>query len=808
MRKSSFNDNWIYHQGGGSALESLLGNAVQKNITLPHDAAVEMSRDPSALGGSGNGFFQEKSCYYTKTFTPDPADNGKEIYLEFEGVYQNAFVYVNGAFAGKHPYGYSPFSLNITNFLAYGQPNTIKVVIKNSVASGRWYTGTGIYRDVNLLVGNRLHLIPEGIHLSTVSAEEGLATVRCDATIAYSGIGVLDASLTVQLLDTDGAVVAENTVPVTMFEGMQKTVRQNLYVKNPKLWDVDSPNLYSYRAIVKEAEQTVDEEIGTFGIRTLQLDVVHGLRINGKKVKLRGGCIHHDNGIIGTAEFPHAAEERIRKLKEAGYNAIRSAHYPISKCLLNACDRLGMLVMDEFSDVWTATKVDFDYGVHMTEWWQQDVTAMVNKDYNHPCVILYSIGNEICEAGNKYDVQWGQKLAELVRELDGSRYVTNCLNLVMCVLDQIAAQYLGNSDGTAEINTAMDQLGPLLEMVVRSDMVAQATQEAFAQVDIAGYNYAAARYEQDGSLYPNRIIVGSETNPQDLDKNWELVEKLPYVIGDFSWTAWDYLGEAGIGKMFYDEPMGLGVYADYPYKAAYCGDMNLIGDRRPVSYWRETIWGLRSAPYLAVRPPKYHDAPRRKTEWCFSDAVRCWNWEGYEGKPITVEAYTDAQEAALYLNGILLDKKPVGTQKKAMVLFETVYEPGTLEIVAYRNGVETGRDRIVSAQGPVELTASSDAKIIPADGSNICYVDIALTDENGNLHFSACKAVSVAVKGPGLVQGFGSAHPNSQENYFDTVANTYEGRLRAAIRATGKGDITVTLCADGCQTVSVHITAE
>lgn len=808
MKKRRFNDNWVYHSGGGSAIESLLGIEQQKMVTLPHDAAVEMPRDPSTLGGSGNGFFQEKNCYYTKNFTPDGEDTGKEFYLEFEGVYQNAFVYINGAFAGKHPYGYSPFALNITRFLVFGQPNTIKVVVKNSIASGRWYTGTGIYRNVNLLVGNRLRLVPEGIHLSTISAEEDLATVRCDATITYSGIGTRDATLTVQLLDADGTVVAENTAPVTMFEGMRKTVRQNLYVRNPRLWDVEKPNLYRYRAVIQESGAVLDEEIGTFGIRTLQLDVVHGLRINGKTVKLRGGCIHHDNGILGTAEFPHCALTRVRKLKEAGYNAIRSAHHPMSSSLLDACDRLGMLVMDEFSDVWTATKVDFDYGTHMTEWWQQDVAAMVNKDYNHPCVILYSIGNEICEAGNKHDVQWGQKITELIREIDPTRYTTNCLNMVMCVLDKIAAQYLGSADGAAEINTAMEQLGPLMEKIVRSDAVAQATQEAFGQVDIAGYNYAAVRYEPDGVQYPNRVIVGSETYPPDLDKNWELVERLPHVIGDFSWTAWDYLGEAGIGKMLYDEPARLGVYAAYPYKAAYCGDFNLIGDRRPISYWREIIWGLRRAPYLAVRPPQYHGVVRRKTEWCFTDAVRCWNWEGCEGKPITVEAYTNAQEAALYCNGRLLEKKPVGTEKKAIVLFETVYEPGALEIVAYENGIETGRDRILSAKQQVELVVSSDAQTIPADGSDICYVDVALMDDKGNLHFGACKAISIEVAGPGLVQGFGSANPNSEENYFDRTANTYEGRLRAAIRATGKGTITVTFRADGCQTKTVHITAE
>lgn len=807
MKKIIFNNDWIYHMGGGSAIESLLGSEVQKAVTLPHDASVEMPRDPAALGGSGNGFFQEKNCYYTKVFTPDASDSNKEFWLEFEGVYQNAFVYINGAYVGKHPYGYSPFILKITNYILFGQPNTIKVVIKNSVASGRWYTGTGIYRNVNMFVGNRLHLIPEGIHLTTISAETNLAVVRVESNVAYTGMSIRDAMLTVQLLNRAGTVVAQDTSPITMFEGMTKTVRQNLYVRTPELWDVDSPNLYSYRAILKEGDVIVDEETGSFGIRTLQLDTIHGLRINGKSVKLRGGCIHHDNGIIGTVEFPHAAEMRVKRLKEAGYNAIRSAHYPMSVSLLDACDRLGMLVMDEYSDVWTATKVDFDYGVHMTEWWQQDITAMINKDYNHPSVILYSIGNEICEAGNKYDVQWGQKFVECIQKLDDSRYVTNCLNMVMCVLDKIAAQYLGSNDGSTEINTAMDELGPLMDMIIRSDMVSEATQEAFAQVDVAGYNYAAVRYEMDGQMYPNRIIVGSETYPKDLDKNWELVEKLPYVIGDFSWTAWDYLGEAGIGKMFYDEPMGLGVYANYPYKAAYCGDFNLIGDRRPVSFWREIIWGLRDTPYLAVQPPKYHDSSHRRTDWCFSDAVHCWNWEGYEGKPVTVEAYTDAQEAALHLNGRLLEKKQVGTEKKDVVWFETIYEPGILEIVAYRDGVETGRDCIVTAQKQVELTAVSDAEHIPADGSDICYVEVSLMDAGGNLNFSVCKSVAIEVEGPGVVQGYGSAEPDSEENYFDMVANTYEGRIRAAIRATGKGEIVVTFRAEKCEAARVHITA-
>ncbi|MBQ7994587.1 MAG: DUF4982 domain-containing protein [Solobacterium sp.] len=807
MRKIRFNDDWTYCRGSGSAIENMFGNTLKMKVALPHDASVGLPRTEDAKGGSGNGFFQETDCCYTKTFTAASADCEKEFFLEFEGVYQNVFVYVNGAFAGKHPYGYTPFILKITEFLDFGQSNTVKVVIKNNVASGRWYTGTGIYRDVNLLICDRLHLAAEGIHLTTVSAEDDVTVIQCDTKAENTGICTHHAELRIRLLDSSGNTAAECSSPFTIYERQTKLIRQYLYVRNAQLWEPDSPSLYSFHAEIIEQGSVVDEEMGTFGIRVLSLDPVHGLRINGKSIKLRGGCIHHDNGIIGTAEFPHAAFERIRKLKDAGYNAVRSAHHPMSRCLLDACDRLGMLVMDEFSDVWTNTKVDYDYGMHMSGWWQQDITAMVNKDYNHPSVILYSIGNEISEAGNRHDVQMGAEIASLIRRLDQSRYTVNCINFVMCMLDQIAAQYLDKEDGTAEINTAMDQLGSLTQMIVCGEQAALTTQEAFAQVDVAGYNYAAARYRQDGSLYPNRIIVGSETNPQALDMNWELVKELPYVIGDFSWTAWDYLGEAGIGRMLYDEQPAIGVYADYPFKAAYCGDFNLIADRRPVSCWREIIWGRRSQPYLAVRPPEFHGISRRKTDWCFTDALRSWNWPGYEGKPVTLEAYTDAEEAELYINGRLIERKSVGTEKKAVVLFETVYMPGTAEIVVYSAGRERGRDRIITAEDDVVIKAVSDRKSIPADGSDICYIDVTLTDHAGNINPGIRKTVSVSVEGPAVIQGYGSADPAGIDNYYDTSVNTYEGRLRTALRASGRGKITVRFAADDCEAAAVSVTA-
>lgn len=362
--------------------------------------------------------------------------------------------------------------------------------------------------------------------------------------------------------------------------------------------------------------------------------------------------------------------------------------------------------------------------------------------------------------------------------------------------------------GNMEINSAMNKFEDLMEKLVASEMTGKVTKEAFGQVDIAGYNYAAVRYGKDTEEFPNRIIVGSETYPKDLDNNWTLVEQYPQLIGDFAWTAWDYLGETGIGKITYGEKQGLGFYAAYPYKAAYCGDINLIGDRRPVSFWREIIWGFRTKPYLAVQPPQYYGIEHGMTKWSMTDAVRSWNWEGYENKPVIVESYLDADEAELYINGDFVEKKVVGERKKFMALFDTVYIPGIVEVVAYKNGKEIDRDSIVTAEENLKISAYADRKEIPADESDICYIDISIVDSLGNLNPNTDKVVTISVQGPGIIQGYGSAAPATEENYFDKKAKAYEGRLRAAIRGTGKkGIIKISLPSEGCETVSVHVEA-
>ena len=819
MKKQKFNQNWIFTIGSGSSLDALAGgNNTAKQVTLPHDASIGRERNPEEPNGSGNGFFREESYVYTKTFSMNADDKDKNVYLEFEGVYQNAFVYVNNSFAGKCPYGYSNFYVDITKYLNYNEPNALKVVVKNGVPSGRWYTGGGIYRDVNLMIAGRLHLVPDSVQLAAIEVEDDQAIIRAKSTIAYTGIGIREITLCTELMDAEGNVVAADEMSVTVEEHSEQEYQQKMYVPNPNRWDAENPYLYTYRTYIKENDSVIDEETGTFGIRKLQLDTKHGLRVNGKVVKLRGGCIHHDNGIIGTAEFTHSAEARVKKLKETGFNAIRSAHYPMSRKLLEACDKYGMYVMDEYSDVWVSTKVEFDYSTQMTEWWEHDIENLVKKDYNHPCVIMYSIGNEIPEAGNKFDVQWGKKLADKLRSLDDTRYTTNSLNLLLTIMNDLpklmaqnaAAQAAANTetDQPQEINSMMNNLGAMMAQFMASDFAAEKVKEACAQVDITGYNYAAARYEIDGKLFPNRILVGSETNPPDLDKNWELVEKLPYVIGDFDWTAWDYIGETGIGKINYTDQQSMGFYALYPCKIAYCGDINILGNRRPISYWRELIWGLRKAPYIAVQLPQHYGEPQSTTQWSMSDAVRSWNWNGYEGKPVKVEVYAAADEVELLINGQSVERKKVGETKKYITIFDTTYHAGKVEVIAYSDGKECGRDEILTASDEVVIAAKADRTQIPADGSDIAYIDICMQDASGILNPNADKAVSISLDGPGEIMGYGSADPESEENYYDTVAKAYEGKLRAAVRGTGEtGKIVVTLSADGLESVKVDVEA-
>ncbi|XVQ15019.1 glycoside hydrolase family 2 TIM barrel-domain containing protein [Spirillospora sp. CA-255316] len=805
MIRTPFNLGWEFRPKANRFLEMGGRAPAFRSVTLPHDAMIEADRDPGA--GGATGFFPGGVYEYRRTFPVPEEYRDKRVTLEFEGVYRDAMVYLNGAFAGQCPSGYSTFAVRADNFLKCGADNQIRVECRAHQDS-RWYSGAGIHRSVNLIVGELVHIALDGVRVTTPDVDAERAVVEVATIVENEGLSAATTGVLTEIRDGGGAVVASDRTLATVLPGEPATVRQRLYVADPALWSVETPALYTAAVTLDQ-----DEEQVSFGIRTLRLDPVHGLRINGETVKLRGACVHHDNGVIGAAAIARAEERRVELLKKAGFNAVRSAHNPLSRAMLDACDRLGMLVMDETFDMWTAVKSDHDYALDFPRWWEHDVEAMVRKDVNHPSVIFYSIGNEIPEATTPHGAVWGRRLAEKVRSLDGTRFVTNATNATHAVVNEAIAIARGRLNEDAEnmgVNTMMAAIGDILRDLGASETVTRETAEIFSVLDVAGMNYLETRYEPDRTLFPNRIIVGSETHPTRIDTLWRLVAGNGHVIGDFTWTGWDYLGEAGIGQTGFaddDTAGGLGIAASYPWLAARAGDIDITGHRRAPSFYRETVFGLRTEPYLAVHRPGNHGRKIVAGPWSWPDVVSSWSWDGHEGAPVRVDVYSDADEVELLLDGASLGRAPAGREHRFLAGFDVVYRPGELVAVAYTGGAETGRTRLVSARGPVLLSVEADRPEIRADDTDLVYVTLTLADGDGDLHHGKDRPVTVEVTGPGVLQGLGSARPATEESFTGGTHTTYDGRALAVVRPTGPGDITVTVSAPECTTVTVTVRA-
>ncbi|MFB4420794.1 glycoside hydrolase family 2 TIM barrel-domain containing protein [Streptomyces sp. QL37] len=817
MIRTSFNDSWQVRPKANPFAE-LSGQVVPyRSVTLPHDAMIEQNRVAPAgevtMEGAAGAYFPGGVFEYRKTFDVPEGYRGKRIILEFEGVYRDAAVYINGDYAGQRPYGYSQFRIEADRFLKYGEANEIRVEAR-AHRDSRWYTGAGIYRDTWLLVGEQTHLAPDSLRITTPDVDHARAVVEVVAEVVNQSFAVRTLDVLTAITTGSGEVVASDVSRVTVLPGEPAVLRQRLYVQRPDLWSTESPALYACGVTLKEGAEQVDEAGTTFGIRTLQLDPEQGLRINGETVKLRGACVHHDNGPLGAATFARAEERRVEILKEAGFNAIRISHQPMSRAMLDACDRIGVLVVDESFDVWTSGKSEFDYSLSFPEWWERDLGAMVAKDFNHPSVIMYSIGNEIPETGSPFGALWGRRLAEKVRSLDPTRYVTNAVNGMLAVMSELGALQQQALDQAAEegagINTLMADAGDAMNAVSSSELVTQRTAESFAVLDVAGMNYAEARYALDRELFPNRVILGTETFPTRIDGNWRLVEGNSHVIGDFTWTGWEYLGEVGIGRARYagpDEPQHAH-NGPYPYLVAGCGDIDITGHRRPASYYREIVFGLRSEPYIAVRRPGGHGKAWAGSPWAWSDTISSWTWPGFEGSPIAVEVYSDADELELFVNGRSLGRREVGADHRFRTEFETAYEAGELLAIAYRGGVETGRSAVRSAQEAVHLAVEADRQSVAANGADLVYVTVELTDAEGVCHTADDCEVSVDVSGSGVLLAFGSANPSTEERFDTTTRRTYEGRALAVLRATGPGKIRLAVSAPGYEPVETVVTAE
>jgi beta-galactosidase len=654
------------------------------------------------------------------------------------------------------------------------------------------------------VVGN-LHIARDGIRVTTPDVDDERAVVHVATTVRNDD----NRPQTVRVRTSVGAdgptPIVTNEAPVTVMPGEHATLRQRLVVNDALLWSDETPHLYNVTSEIHVGDDVVDGRTTRFGIRTLQLDPTHGLRINGKSVKLRGACIHHDNGLLGAATFARAEERRVETLKAAGFNAVRSSHNPLSRAMLDACDRLGMLVIDETFDMWTESKSGFDYSLSFPEWWERDVEAMVLKDINHPSVIMYSIGNEIFETGNPLGARWGRLIAEKIRSIDQTRYVTNSINGLVSVIRDVAAMAQGSAAGG--VNVVMNNLQDMMNQVIASPMVSERTEESYAAVDVAGMNYGESRYDIDDQLFPDRIILGTETAPNQIADNWAKIVASPRLLGDFTWTGWEYLGEAGIGRVAYTDDDIPPMSGPFPWRVSGSGDIDITGHRRPISYFREIVFGLRSTPFIAVQPPGSIGRTRVPGKWSWTDAADTWDWNVPIGTPLTVEVYSDADQIELLVGDRVIERRDSGAAVGFVTEFVVEYARDQVVAVAYTSGIESGRAVLAPPQGDRVLRAAADRTTIGADSGDLSFVTLWLEDASGVPFTAQAEVVTVSVEGPGTLQGLGNGRPDSEDAFTASSCELFEGRALAIIRPCGEGEVVVTATTARGLTARVVLTA-
>jgi len=817
MEKLNFNRDWIFYKDGQEE--------TAKPIDLPHDAMISEPRDPACRNGMNTGFFPGGKYWYVKAFEVPKEYENKIVVFEFEGVYRNAEVTINGEKAATHPYGYTNFYVPVRKYLKPGAQNVIKVFVDNSdEPNSRWYSGSGIYRPVSMYILDLLHIDLNSIKVKTVSYSP--AQIKVKATVINDLEEDQEFAITSEIL-FGGQVVAGDTHTVFAHANGKAGILIPFEIPMAHLWNAVHPDLYQCRVKLSSGDEVVQE----FGVRLIEWDSKKGFRINGEMVTLAGACIHHDNGPLGACAFQTAEERRIRILKEQGFNAIRSSHNPCSKATLDACDRFGMYVMDEYVDMWFTPKTKHDYSRYQADWWEQDIQEMVDKDYNHPSVVMYSSGNEVSETALPRGVEVSEKYADRFRGLDGTRPVTCGINFMLNFLvskgmgiykeggdnpaEKLSSSIKTNGkkqgkkknashlSGSAFINNLLNSLDKVMGLLATLPAADKVTKEAFATLDIAGYNYAALRYARDCKKYPGRVIVGSETFIKNMAYNWNLVETLPAVIGDFVWAGWDYLGEAGIGTWNY-------VKNGYPGLAAGSGTIDMTGFATPQQHYLKTVWNKERTPYVCVRPVNHTEEQHTPSTWRLTDALESWTWNGCEGKKAQVEIFSAAPFVELLVNGRSAGRKKCGAKKAHKAIFRTVYQPGELTAVSYDNsGRELGHKTLLTAGDEDVLTVNAEHSEIRANGEDLAYINIAITDRNGNIKVLREDKITVEVEGAGTLAALGNSAGRTEETYSQTTHSTYEGRALAIVRAGYEaGKITVKISAHGFDSKEVEISVK
>jgi len=798
MKRIPFNFDWKFTEGTGHFFMAR-GGGEMATVHLPHDYIINKPRTPDSPGGASMGFFPGGQGTYIKEFDVPEEWKDKTVLLDIDGAYMNSEVFLNGDKLFHHPYGYTAYQVDLTPRLRDDIKNNLRITTQSFQPSTRWYSGGGLYREVSLLIGGRCYIHPWDVFVTTPEVSPERAVVHAAIEVTNTLSEEAEAELNLFAVDEKGETVAESRCRAKLQQKGKTSLATDLTVHSPLLWDVDDTHLYTLVTVLKVDGEEVDRDETVFGIRKIEIDVKNGFRLNGKKMKLRGGCIHHDNGLLGACAFPRAEERKIEILKEAGYNAIRTAHNPPSRALLDACDRIGMLVINESFDMWRTQKNPLDYHLYFESWWQFDTRAMVLRDRNHPCIYCWSIGNEVPELlGVSDGAYWAKVQADYVRSLDPTRPVSASAN-------GFTAPVPGKPPVPHDMKKEMQGKPSMGLPKDGEDLWGEQTREAAKALDIYGYNYLYGRYAYDRKKFPDRIIHATETHPFHTYDYWKAMLENDHVIGDFIWTAFDNLGEAGAGRVIYDldAPMR-GLIGEYPWLSNWQGDHDLSGHRKPQSYYRKVMWGLDDGIHVFTTHPSLTGKPFYGMGWHWEDVKQNWTFESeYIGKPVKVQAYADCDEVEFILNGKSMGKvKP----EELKAVMEIPYEPGILEAVAWRSGEKAAVDRLRTAGKAVKIVAKADRSIIRADGMDLSFISFEIVDESGIPVVADPVEISVKVEGAGTLAGLGSGNPMTEENYGTGKRYTFDGKVLACVRAgRTAGKICIEARADGLESAVVEI---
>ena len=802
--------DWKFLLGDPAGAESPAFNDHQwRTVTLPHDWSIEGTPAEKNPTGSGGGYYPAGIGWYRKTFTA-PADwKGKQVSLEFDGVSMDATVYVNGHKVGNHPYAYTSFRFDITSQLNFSATNVVAVRVDNSLQpNSRWYTGSGIYRHVRAVVTEPIHIAPWGVFVSTPEASAASATVLVKSRVQNDTTESAEVTVKTVLVAPSGTKSREVEATLKLQAGRQAEITQDIALDQPALWSPKSPRMYRAITRVVNNGKILDETETPFGVRSLAWSVEKGLLLNGVPIKLVGGSLHHDNGPLGAAAFDRAEVRKVELLQAAGFNAVRTAHNPPSPAFLDACDRLGMLVLDEPFDVWTKPKAKYDYARFFNDWWQQDIDSMVLRDRNHPSIIFWGIGNEIPEAWTPEGAPIAQRLASRVRSLDSTRPLTEAFP---------GATYGPNPDAV------------------------------FSVLDIGGYNYNLAQNQADDHRrVPGRIMMTTESLAADAFEQWQLVQDHSYIVGEFLWTAMDYLGESGIGAPTYATPaevaqaaeigkmlkqfmanMGADgknpfevagnqdananplrkfLFAGYPWHAAYSGDLDLTGFRKPSSYYRDILWNGGDRVFATVRLPEPEGKKIVALGWAVYPTLPSWTWPGQNGKPLTIEVYSGTERVRLFLNDQRIGEKPTGRDHAFKAEFEVPYAPGTLRAEGLRGDRVVAQSILQTAGNPVQLRLASDRTVLDADGQDLAFVTVEALDEKGRLQINSDQRVRFAVSGQATIAAVGSGDGQSLDPYSGDTCTLFHGRALVVVRTSRHpGQIKLTANTDGLRASSIVV---